>query len=387
MERQVAPLRFTLALLAFALLFAASASAQSEPELDMELDPPVKLTIDFASIAEADKLEASGDVEGALALLEQASLDHPDDGTLIAAMGAIHVQLGDLDKAEELFGRAADANTEDPSGFAGLCYIAVAQGKAGLAVDRCSAARNRNIVDPVYGQVTMVAEMLTNAEIEFADVLPSTVDGLVTAYPYVSVCRLLAVEAKIRGENYDAAKPDLAMLQQMFQPQHGVPRLTDRLSAYRVADVVGTDIDCMISSATLKVREHEGQPADIEDLRQLAACRPDDESITSRLVQHYNTEGMNARNNADLPAAIVAFRAGLELAPEDATLLSNLSFATFESGDLEGAEEALRRLLAITPDDPQIRKNYGVTLMMLGREEEGRPYIEEAQKAVDQQQE
>ena len=377
--------RFLLAALAVAALFAAPAGAQTEPELDMELDPPVKLTIDFASIAEADKLEAAGDVEGALALLEQASLDHPNDGTLIAAMGAIHAQRGELDEAEAFFARAADVNTDDPSGFAGLCYIAVARGKPGLAIDRCTAARNRNIVDPVYGQVTVIAEMLTTAEIEFADVLPGTVDGLVTAYPYVSVCRLLSLEAKIRGENYDAARPDLEMLAQMFQPSHGVPRLTDRLSAYRVADVVGTDIDCMLASAQLKIREHDGKPAELEDLQQLAQCRPDDASITSRLVQHYNTEGMNARNNADLPAAIVAFRAGLELAPEDATLLSNLSYATFESGDLEGAEEALRRLLAITPDDAQIRKNYGVTLMMLGREEEGRPYIEEAQKAMEQQ--
>jgi len=381
----MAILRFALPLLAATLLFASGALAQSEEELDMVLEPPVKLTIDFASIAEADKLEAGGDPEGALALLEQASLDHPDDGTVVAAMGAIHVQLGDLDKAEEMFKKAADVNTDDPSGFAGLCYVSVARGKAGLATDRCSAARNRNIVDPVYGQVTVVAEMLTTAEMEFAEVLPSTVDGLVTAYPYVSVCRLLSLEAKIRAENFDAARPDLEMLRQMFQPAHGVPRLTDRLSAYRVADVVGTDIDCMLSSAQMKMREHDGKPAELEDLQQLAQCRPDDESITSRLVQHYNTEGVTARNNADLPAAVEAFRAGLELAPDDTTLLNNLAYAAIENNDVQGAHDALARLMELTPDDPQVRKNYGVTLMMLGREEEGRPYIEEAQQAMEQQ--
>lgn len=365
------------------LLLSTSASAQTEPDLDMALEPPVKLTIDFASIAAADELEGSGDAAGALALLEQASLDHPDDGTLVAAMGAIHVQLGDLDAAEALFQRAANVNTDDPSGFAGLCYMAMVRDKPGLANDRCNAARNRNIVDPVYGQVTIIAEMLSSAQVEFADVLPSTVDGLVTAYPYVSSARLLALEAKIRSENFDAAKPDLQMLRQMYQPASGVPRLTDRLSAYRVADVVGADIDCLLASATLKIQEHEGKPVEFEDLQQLATCRPGDEAIVLRLVEHHNAEGVTARNNGALDAAVAAFRAGLALAPADTTLLNNLAYAAIENNDVEGAHEALSRLMELTPDDPQVRKNYGVTLMMLGREDEGRPYIEEAQQAAE----
>jgi len=377
---------FGLALGLALALTSQTAVAQPVDEELMEgykLPDPVKLTIDFAAIAAADELERAGDTEGALALLEQACLDHPDDGTLIAAIGTIYVRLGDLEQAEAAFQRAADANTDDPSGFAGLCYISVVEGKDGLAADRCSAARNRNIVDPVYGKITVASEMMTSAELEFAEVLPGTLDSLISAHPYVPAGRLLSLKARMDEGNFDAVRADLAMLSQMFEPEHGVPRIIDRISAFRVADVVGADIPCLLSWATLLMAEDDGKFPEIEDLKRLAQCRPDDPSIVLRLVEHYNAEGVSARNNSDLTAAAEAFRAGLELAPEDLTLLSNLSYATFENEDLEGAEDALRRLLALTPDDPQVRKNYGVVLMLLGREEEGRPYIDEAQKAME----
>lgn len=349
-----------------------------------KLPDPVKLSIDFASISAADEIERSGDADGALALLEQASLDHPDDGTLIAAMGAIHARLGDIEQAAVLFQRAADTNTDDPSGYAGLCYISVVEGKEGLAADRCNAARSRNIVDPVYGKITVAAEMMMSAEMEFTDVLPGTLDSLVTAYPYVPAGRLLSLKARLDEGNFDAVRADLAMLDQMFRPEHGVPRIIDRISAYRVADIVGADIPCLLSWATVQMQENDGRPATVADLECLAQCRPGDEAIVLRLVDHHNAEGVAARNNSNLDAAVVAFRAGLALAPEDTTLLNNLAYAAIENGDVEGAHEALSRLMELTPDDPQVRKNYGVTLMMLGREEEGRPYIEEAQKAGEE---
>ena len=387
MNRVTSRMASSLALVVALVLLPARASAQGAFDEDVldgyKLPDPIKLSIDFASIAAADSLEGAGDTVGALALLEEASKRSPEDGTLVAAMGAIQVRLGDLEAAEALFQLAANVNTDDPSGYAGMCYVAVVDGKDGLAADRCNAARNRNIVDPVYGKITLAAEMMMSAEVEFADVLPGTLDALITAYPYVPAGRLLSLQVRLQEGNFEAAKPDLDMLRQMFQPANGVPRIIDRISAFRVADVVGADIPCLLATATLQIREHDGKVAEFEDLERLAQCRPDDASITSRLVLHYNTEGMNHRNNGDLATATASFRAGLELAPEDTTLLTNLSFATFENGDLEGAEEALRRLLALTPDDPQVRKNYGVTLMMLGREEEGRPYIEEAQKATE----
>jgi Flp pilus assembly protein TadD len=350
-----------------------------------KLPDPVKLKIDFASIAAADELERAGDTEGALAILERAALDHPDDGTVIAAMGAIHVRYGDLEQAEAFFQRAADANTDDPSGFAGLCYISVVEGKQGLATDRCNAARNRNIVDPVYGKITVAAEMMVTADMQFADVLPGTLDSLISAYPYVPAGRLLSLKARLDSGNFDAVRGDLVILRQMFEPEQSVVRLIDLISAFRVADVVGADVSCLLSLAALQLREHDGKPPTIQDLERLVECRPDDESIVLRLVEHYNTEGVTARNNADLPSAVEAFRAGLAIAPDDTTLLNNLAYAAIENNDVEGAHEALSRLMELTPDDPQVRKNYGVTLMMLGREEEGRPYIEEAQKAAEQE--
>jgi Flp pilus assembly protein TadD len=360
-----------------ALATAFVAQAQDPLEDNVVVAEPVKLVIDYVSIAMADEKLKEDDADGALALLEEALERSPDDGTLRSAHGVLLIDRGDLDGAKAEFLTAIERNTDDPSGYAGLCYLAAARGAHGLATDHCMAARARNIDDPVYRKVTVAAELLANPD-SGATTAASTLEALVAAYPYVVTLRLLSLQANLIDDRMTAALPDVKMLRQMFPPG-APPRIIDRLAAFRVADIVGTDIPCLLSWSTLRIREHAGEAVAVPDLERLLACRPDDASITTRLVEHYNGEGMAARIQGEYAAAAEHFRAGLELAPEDPVLLNNLAYATFEGKDLEGAEEALRRLLALTPDDPEIRRNYGVVLMMLGREDEARPYIDEAQ--------
>ena len=353
------------------------AAAQDPLEDTLSVEEPVKLVIDYASIAAADERFKAGDTDGALALLAAAIEASPDDGTLRSAHGVLLIDQGDLDGARAQFLTAIENNTDDPSGYAGLCYLAALRSQHGLATDHCMAARARNIDDPVYRKVTVAAELLANPD-SGVTTAASTLEALIAAYPYVVTLRLLSLHANLHDGRMSAAAPDVDMLRQMF-PLRTPPRIIDRLAAFRVADIVGTDIHCLLSWATLRIREDAGKPAAVEDLERLIECRPADEGISTRLVEHHNTEGMTARANGEYAAAAEHFHAGLALSPEDPVLLHNLAYTTFEGQDVEGAEEALRRLLAITPDDPEARRNYGVVLMMLGREAEAKPYIEGAQ--------
>lgn len=367
--------RTTLATTALLVQLALGVPASAQEE-DATPEPPVRLAIDFVSIGEADELVKAGDLDGALARLVEACEQSDEDATLMATRGVLKVWQDDLEAAHALFLQAISLNTDDPSGYAGLCYLASAAGREIHMQDHCSAARNRNIEDPVYGKITTVAEFMADPDGSFDGVSAETLEGLVNVYPYVPAVRLLSLEANLRANRYDAAAPDLQMLTQMYGRDGRSARLIDTLAAYRVADIAGADLGCLLATATLRILESQGRAIAIDDLQRLAGCRPDDKGITDRIVEHHNTEGMAARTRGDNAAAAEHFKAALVFKPGDPVLLNNLAFAAFEEGDLPTTEDALRQLLELTPDDVQLRKSYGVVLMQLGREEEARPYLE-----------
>lgn len=363
------PLPFFVVTIATTLMLAPIAGA------DEKLPDPYSLDIDFATLHKASELERAGDIEGALAALDAVLVDRESDGTLITARGVILEGQGDVDGARAEFDRATIANPLDPSGFAGQCYIAVLEGKRGVADNTCLAARTRNLTDPIYCQVGITAGLLTS---EFDPTAASALDTLVNANPFVPALRLVSLEANLRTERYAMAKGDLEMARQMYQPQPGPPRIIDRIAAYRLADLIGADMDCYLSAAALKIAEAEGSTPDLLTLQRMAACRPDDPSFTVRVVEHHNREGLAARGKGEFPAAVEHFRAALEFEPQDPVLWTNLAVAAFEGQDLETAEEGLRKVLELTPDDAEAGKNYGVVLKLLGRDDEARPYLESA---------
>lgn len=371
MPRTHAP--FLATLLAI-VLHAPQASAQETSEDFIEA--AVKLEIDFASLAEVDTLEHAGDRDGALTRLEEAIESSPRDATLLAARGIVRVRNGDNEAARQDFLDATELDANDPSGFAGLCYLSTLDGKKGLMLDHCTAARSRNIEDPVYGKIATVADFMVDPEASIAEAAATTLDGLVHAYPYVPAIRLLSLESNLRNDKLDAAAPDLQMLRQMYANPKGPPRIIDQLAAFRLADIVGTDIDCLLTTAALRIAESQGKAVSDDDLQRLAECRPEDESITERQVQNYNQAGLDARVQGDYAAAVEHLKAGLALSPGNPDLLSNLSYAAFEGGDLVTAEDALRQLREQDPDDDKIRCHYAVVLMQMGREAEGRPLLE-----------
>jgi Flp pilus assembly protein TadD len=355
----------------------ASAQAYTQEQLEdtVAVPDPVVLTIDFAAIAEATRAEQTGDVEGALAILDGAIERGPGDGTLIAARGAVLLQAGDREGARAEFTRAVAANSDDPSGFAGLCAMAVLDGAGMHIEDACTAARSRNIADPIYGEIAMATEMM---EGRLSDVVVSTLDTLAVANPYVPAIRLLSLEANIEAGNASMARSDLRLLLQVFEPPGGVtPRILDRIAAFKLADIVGADMPCALAWAEVRIARLEGIETASAHLERVAICRPDDESVREQRLAQLNREGMEARATGDHATAIARFQAAMDIRDDDPVLLNNLAHTAFEGGDPATAERALRALLALTPDDAEMRRNLGICLMAQGREDEAKPYLEE----------
>ncbi len=355
------------------LLLAADGSTISNP-VD-EFEEPIQLAIDFVAIQKATEQEQAGDAQGAIETLRAAVEASPEDATLIAALGAVLLEQGKLEEARAEFERAVAANNDDPSGHAGLCYLGAMESDSSAVAVRCETARNRNISDPVYMKIMMSAELLQNG---IHDSTVGMLDGLVMSNPYVPALRLLSLEANLRAERPDGGRQDLVMLEQIYRPAgKPMPRILDRISAFKLADVVGTDIPCFLDYAQWQIAALDGAVISTETIERLSTCRGGDEPAYDKaLVERHNEDGMKARTAGQLAVAIEAFNAALALEPDNLVVLSNLSYTAFESKDLALAEQTLKHILELTPDDPEARRNYGILLLAQGREEESKEYVD-----------
>ncbi len=91
-------------------------------------------------------------------------------------------------------------------------------------------------------------------------------------------------------------------------------------------------------------------------------------SFRTAASQHFNERRFDlARKEADL---------GLKIRPDDPPLLSWLARALFEMQDFPGAEDAIRRLQALQPANPEPVHLRVLVLFRSGRAEEGRQEIE-----------
>ena len=79
-----------------------------------------------------------------------------------------------------------------------------------------------------------------------------------------------------------------------------------------------------------------------------------------------------------LDAAVVSIERALQLAPDDADVLTVSAFVAEDRGDLVRAERDYRRALELKPSDAQAASGYGALLASQGRPQEGLRFVETA---------
>ena len=108
-------------------------------------------------------------------------------------------------------------------------------------------------------------------------------------------------------------------------------------------------------------------------LRKLIELRPES-------AQAYNALGFSyAERNLRLPEARQLIEKALQLSPDDSFILDSMGWVLYRQGDLTGALTYLERAY-IRRDDPEIAAHLGEVLWGLGRKDEARSTLREAQQ-------
>jgi len=96
--------------------------------------------------------------------------------------------------------------------------------------------------------------------------------------------------------------------------------------------------------------------------------------------QHaYNALGYSlADRNTRLPEALTLIKKASELAPDDAFITDSLGWIQFRLGNLDEAENQLRRAYGLRPD-PEIGMHLGELLWVRGKKEEAKQLWRDAQ--------
>ncbi|MEM6731091.1 MAG: tetratricopeptide repeat protein, partial [Myxococcota bacterium] len=104
------------------------------------------------------------------------------------------------------------------------------------------------------------------------------------------------------------------------------------------------------------------------------------DSMTTRLARERNQEGIEALNTtpSNLPKALEAFQSAYAFDPEDVEIINNLGFVYSELGNLERAENFLRRAIEKSPDRLVALTNLSDVLIAVGTD----PALREARKLL-----
>ena len=95
-------------------------------------------------------------------------------------------------------------------------------------------------------------------------------------------------------------------------------------------------------------------------------------------AQELLDEGMTRRASFDFAGAIVAFDALVDYCPDYAEGYNQRAFANFLRADFEAAVPDLERAIALSPRHVAAISGLGLTLISMGRTEEGHDRIREA---------
>ena len=102
--------------------------------------------------------------------------------------------------------------------------------------------------------------------------------------------------------------------------------------------------------------------------------------IDPKIAEAYYQLGLLSRAGSDFPAAIQQFEHAIELQPKYFLALSALGTLYLQGGQLEKAEDVLRRAEAISASNAKTEYDLGQVLNKLGKRDEARERMDRFQK-------
>mgnify|MGYP002619568325 CR=1 FL=1 len=290
-------------------------------------------------------LVAEGELQAAARQFSLLQQDNPDDPDLLLTLGLINLEAGNSQAAIEQLEQALaiDPDNNTARYHLGLAYED--QGQQQQALDTWQAVGSGNEFLSARLRVSQALSQQGRTD-ELHDYLESER----AAYPGAALqLHLIEIETLVESD------PTLAM-----------QRVNQALQRFEL------DSNLLYTRALLA--ERLGQPDTLEaDLRSILEREPDNAMALNALG--YTLADRNER----LEEALELIERAMALNPNDPAIIDSLGWVHFRLGNLELAEELLRRAYAAFPDQ-EVAAHLGEVLWVQGRQREARKIWDEALK-------
>ncbi|NNF48470.1 MAG: tetratricopeptide repeat protein, partial [Woeseiaceae bacterium] len=306
-----------------------------------------------------------GDRDEALALLERAHMNHPDEAVpalvlanqylaegrssdavavaesladadlqdlgLVRSVGRVFFAAGAMARAEEQFAAAVERAPQAVPLMLDLVRTLMAQGKHADALEMTERAI---AAEPAAAQAP-VLKVLTLIALGRVDEAEQTAAALAARHPSDAAVAIARGEALAAGRKYDQA---IAAFRDAVQQGAGL-------------DAVVREVRARIASGTDKTPE--------SPLVDWIAANADDINARRALAEMYQQQGKRE-------AAREAYAALLEELPDDAVMLNNLAIELQYAGELEQARQHAQKARELRPQSGSIADTLGWIYRDLG---------------------
>lgn len=362
-----APAFWPALLATFALLAAAAPTPAQEP-------PP--------ALREAIALVEQGDAAGAIALLEEQAARGPLPDIASAALGALHLEAGNAERALDVLAPLAERDAPDPAALFNAGRAAEALGRFQDAASLYQRSIELEPRSPALRALGMMIGRLGSAGDAYEYlrqwIVTNPNDGdarLAAAWGAVALGRPPDAETLIEG--LDPQEPQVQLLRGRIlllrdDPWGALAELQPLAESPPAPLERG--IRSALASAYLLVGEAEGA------VEQLEGLEPKDPELVSRLARAYYEAG----RTEDAVAALGPLVEPLVTAPPPAdaprALARELTYDYGRFLHATGETERALRFLRLAADlDPNLAETFqvlGQVLSTLGRREEAETAIE-----------
>jgi tetratricopeptide (TPR) repeat protein len=365
----------------YAVAVAASGAGMSE-RVRRELDQALELRPDWeaAGLFKAQSLMPESREE-AIDFMNGFLERHPEAGQLRLLLA--RVLFGDrrYADAKREFDRLLRDAPDDPEIVYSAAMLALQSGDRALAEEMLERAialggPDKSAAYFFLGQIAEEDQRIDEAMSRYAQVLPgeyypaakSRQARLLSQQGKIDEARALLRDARTDrpGDRVRLQIAEAALLREAGQIREAFDFLEQRLAD----DPEQPDL---LYETSLLAESMNRLDLMESRLRRLIELRPDD-------PQAYNALGYAfADRNERLPEARQLIEKALSLSPDDAAILDSMGWVLFRQGDLPGALSYLERSHG-QREDPEIAAHLGEVLWTMGRQDDARRLLADAQK-------
>jgi pentatricopeptide repeat protein len=296
---------------------------------------PRDLVTGHVQVERAQRFLAVGQYEEALSSLDLMLDRDPENLAALSLKGGVYVAMGDLDRAEETFRRCLELDPANSDVVAGLCRVEAMRGRYERVIELAQVGRESRSPFGIFDAIEVHALVSLGRDDEADALLASAL----------------------------AEKPDDADLLSVYAERLIAQGKDAEAEAALTRAVANSPFHKRARRQLGELLARSGRPEEaIEVYREMLRIQPDD-------ADAYFAIG-SIMLDSDPGAALPYFEEACRLAPSRVFFLTSLGIAYLKDGRTTEAEAALRRAIALSPDDPGIRNNLGIVLVQTRRFDE-----------------